>query len=135
MAESIAYRSIIVASQYASWFFGQLLRVRYSVSGNLPAGLFESNSQHCLILASNHKTYLDAWLSTTALNFRHVHTLIPVRILATQDPLGLLKWFMPLIKILYWLAGAIELPPEDQDDRSLPEKLRGLQERSQDRQA
>jgi 1-acyl-sn-glycerol-3-phosphate acyltransferase len=33
---------------------------------------------------------------------------------------------MPLIKILYWLAGAIELPPEDRDDRSLPEKLRGM---------
>jgi 1-acyl-sn-glycerol-3-phosphate acyltransferase len=33
---------------------------------------------------------------------------------------------MPLIKVLYWLGGVIELPPEDQSDRSLPEKLRGL---------
>jgi 1-acyl-sn-glycerol-3-phosphate acyltransferase len=27
---------------------------------------------------------------------------------------------------MYWLGGVIELPPEDRDDRSLPEKLRGL---------
>jgi 1-acyl-sn-glycerol-3-phosphate acyltransferase len=33
---------------------------------------------------------------------------------------------MPLIKIMYWLGGVIELPPEDRDDRSLPEKLRAL---------
>jgi 1-acyl-sn-glycerol-3-phosphate acyltransferase len=33
---------------------------------------------------------------------------------------------MPLIKILYWLGGVVELPPEDRSERSLPEKLRGL---------
>jgi 1-acyl-sn-glycerol-3-phosphate acyltransferase len=33
---------------------------------------------------------------------------------------------MPVIKILYWLGGVIPLPPEERDNRSLPEKLRGV---------
>ena len=33
---------------------------------------------------------------------------------------------MPVIKILYWLGGVIQLPPEDRDEGSLPVKLRGL---------
>lgn len=61
-----------------------------------------------------------------ALRYRQFRALVPVRTLATQDPRGALQWFMPLIKILYWLGGVIELPPEDRDDKSLPEKLRGL---------
>jgi len=126
VAESVAYRSIIVTSQYASWLFGQLLRVRYSIRAHRPAELFEYSSEHCLILAPNHKSYLDPWLLMIALNFRHFRALVPVRTLATQDPRGALQWFMPLIRIMYWLGGAIELPPEDRDDRSLPEKLRGL---------
>src|SRR6266550_4215665 len=126
MAESVAYRSIVVASQCASWLFGQLLRLRYSIHVYRPAELFESNSEHCLILAPNHKSYLDPWLLMIGLNFSHVRELIPVRTLATQDLRGALRWFMPLIKIMYWLGGVIELPPEDRDDKSLPEKLRGL---------
>ena len=31
MAESVGYRSVVVASQYVSWLLGQFLRVRYSV--------------------------------------------------------------------------------------------------------
>jgi 1-acyl-sn-glycerol-3-phosphate acyltransferase len=100
--------------------------VRYSIRADHPAKLFESSSQHCLILAPNHKSYLDPWLLMSALNFRHFRALVPVRTLATQDPRGALQWFMSLIKIIYWLGGVIELPPEDRDDRSLPEKLRGL---------
>src|SRR6266550_1210070 len=126
MAESVAYRSIVVASQCASWLFGQLLRIRYSISAHRPAELFESNSQHCLILAPNHKSYFDPWLLMVGLNFRDFRALVPVRTLGTQDPRGALQWFMPLIKILYWVGGVIELPPEARDDRSLPEKLRGL---------
>jgi 1-acyl-sn-glycerol-3-phosphate acyltransferase len=61
-----------------------------------------------------------------SLNFSDVQALVPVRTLGTQDPRGTLKRFMPLIRVAYWLGGVIELPPEDQDDRSLPEKLRGL---------
>ena len=120
VAESVAYRSIIVASQYASWLLGQLLRVRYSVHAYRPADLFEHRSEHCLILSPTHKSYLDPWLMLISLDYRHVRALVPVRILGTQDPGGALKWFMPLIKFMYWLAGVIELPPEDRDDRSLP---------------
>lgn len=79
-----------------------------------------------MILAPTHKTVFDPWLLMISLSFRQFRALAPVRVLATQDPLGPLKWFMPLIKIIYWLGGVIELPPEDQDDRSLPEKLRGI---------
>jgi 1-acyl-sn-glycerol-3-phosphate acyltransferase len=124
--ESIAYRTIIVVSQCASWLFGQLLRLRYAIHADGPIELFERRSNHCLILAPTHKSHLDPWLLMIALNCRQVRGLVPIRILGTQDPRGALRWFMPLIKILYWLAGVIELPPEDRDDRSLPEKLRGL---------
>jgi len=126
VAESIAYRSIVRASQCASWLLGQLLRVRYSIRCYRSTDLFESSAGHCLILAPNHKSYLDPWLLMVGLNFRDFRALVPVRILATQDPRGALRWFMPLLKIVFWLGGAIELPPEDRDDRSLPEKLRGL---------
>jgi 1-acyl-sn-glycerol-3-phosphate acyltransferase len=126
VAESIAYRSIIVASQYAFWFLGQVLRLRYSVKVYGPSDLFESRSEHCLILAPAHKSYLDPWLLMIGLRYRQFRAFVPVRALATQDPRGALRWFMPLIKIMYWLGGVIELPPEDRDDRSLPEKLRGL---------
>lgn len=126
MAESIVYRSIIVASQHVSWLLSQILRARYSVSAHGPFQLFEDGSRHCLILAPTHKTYLDPWLLMIALRHRQFRELIPVRTLATQDPRGALQWFMPLIKIIYWLGGVIELPPEDGDDRSLAEKLRGV---------
>ena len=127
MAESTSYRSIVVACQYASWLFGQLLRVRYSVRAHARAGLFERDSEHCLILAPNHRTYLDLWLLVVALGYRRFRALIPIRTLATQDfNSPLLRRLKPLIKIIYWLEGAIELPPEEYDERSLPEKLRGL---------
>jgi 1-acyl-sn-glycerol-3-phosphate acyltransferase len=62
-----------------------------------------------------------------ALGFRRVSTLVPVRTLGTQDFRSLiLRGLKPLIKIIYLLEGVIELPPEEHDDRSLPEKLRGM---------
>lgn len=126
MPETNVYRSIIIATQQVSWLVGQILRARYSVSTHGPVELFDNRSNHCLILASTHKTYLDPWLLMIGLRYRHFRALVPVRTLATQDPRGALQWFMPLIKILYWLGGVIQLPPEDRDDRSLPEKLRGV---------
>lgn len=127
MAESVSYRSIVAASQYFSWLFGQFLRVRYSIRAHRPAGLFERDSEHCLILAATHQTYLDLWLLMVALNCRRFRALVPVRTLATQDFRSpLLRWLKPLIKIIYRLEGVIELPPEEHDERSLPEKLRGL---------
>jgi 1-acyl-sn-glycerol-3-phosphate acyltransferase len=127
VAESVGYRSVVVASQYVSWLLGQLLRVRYSVRARRPAGLFGRDSEHCLILAPTHKTYLDLWLLMVALGYRRFRALVPVRTLATQDFRSpLLRRLKPLIKIVYWLEGVIELPPERRDERSLPEKLRGL---------
>lgn len=126
MAESVAYRSIIVASQSALWLLGQLLRVRYSVTARGPVELLTARYNHCLILAPTHKSFLDPWLLMIGLRYQQFRSLVPVRTLATQDPRGALQWFMPLISILYWLGGVITLPPEDRDDRSLPEKLRGL---------
>jgi 1-acyl-sn-glycerol-3-phosphate acyltransferase len=125
--DSVSYRSIVVASQYASWLFGQLLRLRYSIRARYPAGLFERNRGHCLILAANHRTYVDLGLLMVALGYRRFRFLVPVRTLGTQDFRSpILQWLKPLIKILYRLEGVIELPPEGHDDRSLPEKLRGM---------
>jgi len=127
VVESIGYRSIVIASQYVSWLFGQFLRVRYSIRAHCPTGLFERNSEHCLILAPTHKTYLDLWLLMIALGYRRFRALVPVRTLGTQDfNSPLLQRLWPLIKIIYWLEGVLELPPEERDERSLPEKLRGL---------
>jgi 1-acyl-sn-glycerol-3-phosphate acyltransferase len=126
VAESVGYRFVVVASQYVSWLFGQLLRVRYSIHAHRPAGLFERDSEHCLILAPTHQTVLGPWLLMIALNYRRWRALVPVRTLATQTFHGPLQWFKPLIKIIYRLEGVIELPLEEHDERSLPEKLRGL---------
>jgi 1-acyl-sn-glycerol-3-phosphate acyltransferase len=127
VGESISHRSIVVASQYASWLFGQLLRLRYSIRGHFPRGLFEHNRGHCLILAANHRTYVDLGLIMIALGYRRFRFLAPVRTLGTQDFRSpVLQWLKPLIKILYRLEGVVELPPEEHDERSLPEKLRGM---------
>ncbi|HEY8226284.1 MAG TPA: lysophospholipid acyltransferase family protein [Pyrinomonadaceae bacterium] len=127
MGESISYRSIVVASQYASWLFGQLLRLRYSILRHFPTGLFERNRGHCLILAANHRTYVDLGLLMVALGYRRLRFLVPVRTLGTQDFRSpVLQWLKPLIKIIYRLEGVIALPSEEHDDRSLPEKLRGM---------
>jgi 1-acyl-sn-glycerol-3-phosphate acyltransferase len=91
--------------------------------------LFEQKREHCLILASSHKTVLDPWLIMIGLKYRHFRTLVPIRILATQTFVGRLswlRWFKPLIKLIYSLAGVIELPPENHSDGFHPEKIRGL---------
>jgi 1-acyl-sn-glycerol-3-phosphate acyltransferase len=127
VAQSISYRSIVVASQYASWLLCQLLRLRYAIRAHRPAGLFERDPAHCLILAANHQTYVDLGLIMIALGYHGFHALVPVRTLATQDFRSpVLKRLKPLIKIIYKMEGVIELPPEEHDDRSLPEKLRGM---------
>ena len=126
VAESTSYRAIVVASQYASWLFGQLLRVRYSMRAHACAGLFEHDSEHCLILAPNHQTFLDPLLLMVALGYRRWRALVPIRTLGAHDFRSPLQWFKPLIKIIYRLEGVVELPPEETDDRTLPEKLRGL---------
>jgi 1-acyl-sn-glycerol-3-phosphate acyltransferase len=127
VAESISYRSIIVASQYASWLLCQLLRLRYAIRAHRPAGLFERDRGHCLILVANHQTYVDLGLIMIALGYHGFHALVPVRTLATQDFRSpVLEKLKPLIKIIYKLEGVILLPPEERDDRSLSEKIRGM---------
>ncbi len=129
MAEGVSYRSIIVASQYLSWLLGQLLRLRYAIRVHRPAGLFEQNREHCLILASTHKTIFDPWLLTIALSYRHFRTLVPIRTLATQTfqgPLRWLQWIKPVIEILYSMEGVVELPPENDSNGFHSEKVRGL---------
>jgi glycerol-3-phosphate O-acyltransferase len=112
VGQSISYRWIVVASQYASWLFGQLLRLRYSIRGHFPTGLFERNRGHCLVLAANHRTYVDLGLLIIALGYRRFSTLVPVRTLGTQDFRSpVLQYLKPLIKIIYRLEGVIELPP------------------------
>jgi hypothetical protein len=109
VTESVGYLYVVVASQCVSWIFGQLLRVRYSISAHCPAGLFERNSEHCLILAPTRQTYLDTLLLMVALGYRLFRALVPVRTLGTQDFRSpLLEWLKPPIKIIYWLEGVTE---------------------------
>jgi 1-acyl-sn-glycerol-3-phosphate acyltransferase len=118
-----------VATQYVSWIVAQLLRLRYDIRAHRPTGLFEQNREHCLILASSHKTILDPWLIMIGLKYRHFRTLVPIRTLATQTFVGRLRWlrwFKPLIKLIYLLGGVIELPPENHSNGFHPEKIRGL---------
>ena len=127
--ESRSYRSLVVASQRIFWFLSQLLRVRYSIRAHRPAGLFERDSQCCLILAPTHQSILDPWLLMSALPYRRWRALIPLRPLATQTFPGPFRFFTPIIKAIYWLGGVIQLPPKDNGgDGTLPEKLQGLLE-------
>jgi 1-acyl-sn-glycerol-3-phosphate acyltransferase len=127
LAESTRYRWIVTTSQYLSWLLAQFLRLRYSIRGICPAGFFERDSGHCLILAANHKTYIDLGLIMIALGWRRLQALIPVRTLGAQDFRSpLLQSIKPLIRIAYKLEGVVMLPPEQHDERSLPEKLRGM---------
>lgn len=119
-----AYRSIVVA-QSGSWLLGKLLRVYFAVELRRPAGLFEHGHESCLILAPMHKSVLDPWLIMSALRRRQWRALVPVRTLATQTFHGPLKWFGPVIRLLYRVEGVIELPPQEQGG-SLPEKVEGL---------
>lgn len=127
--EEDSYRFIIVASQYCWWVLAHVLRLRYEIRIHRPAGLFEHKREHCLILASSHKSILDPWLIMLGLKYRYFRTLVPVRTLATQTFVGKLRWlnwFKPLVKLIYRLAGVIALPPENKSDGFHPEKIRGL---------
>jgi 1-acyl-sn-glycerol-3-phosphate acyltransferase len=127
VGESFSYRSVVVATQYASWLLAQLLRLRYSIRSHCPTGFFDRDPGHCLILAANHQTYVDLGLVMIALGYRRFRALAPIRTLGTQDFRSpLLESLKPFIKIIYKLEGVIVLPPEEHDDRSLPEKLRGV---------
>jgi 1-acyl-sn-glycerol-3-phosphate acyltransferase len=123
--ETIGYRSIVVASQASAWLVGQLLKLYFSIELHRPPGLFERGSESCLILAPMHTSTLDPWLIMSALPFRQWRALMPVRTLATQTFRGPLRWFSPLIRLLYRAEGAVELPPKEEGG-TLPEKVQGL---------
>ncbi len=62
-----------------------------------------------------------------ALGWHRLRALIPVRTLGAQDfRSSFLQSIKPLIKVAYKLEGVVMLPAEQHDERSLPEKLRGM---------
>jgi 1-acyl-sn-glycerol-3-phosphate acyltransferase len=122
----LGHRSIAIISQRMAWLVGQLLKIRYDIRAQRRGGLFEREDESCLILAATHQTIFDPWLLAVALPYRRWRALIPVRTLAKQDFHGLLRWFLPAIKLIYQLWGVVELPPEERDDIPMPEKVRGL---------
>jgi 1-acyl-sn-glycerol-3-phosphate acyltransferase len=121
------YRSIVVASQSIAWAMSQLLKLCFTVEVHHPAGLFERDPERCLILASTHQSVFDPWIIMSALRYRQWRMLTPVRTLATQTFHGPLRWLKPLIRILYRVEGAVELPPKEAGG-TLPEKVQGLLE-------
>lgn len=125
MAEVVDYRTIVVATQFVAWAVGQVLKLRYDVELHRPAGLLEHGPEQCLILAPTHQSSFDPWLIMSALRYRHWRALTPVRTLTSQTYGPPLSWFTPLVRALYRLQGAVELPPKEEGG-TLPEKVQGL---------
>lgn len=123
--EANGYRAFVVASQSITWVLGQLLKLRFAVEKHQPSGLFEQGPEHCLILSPTHQSLLDPWLIMCSMRYRQWRALLPLRTLATQTFDGALRWVKPLIRILYRLEGAVELPPKEEGER-LAAKLKGL---------
>ncbi len=125
MAEEKGYRSFVVTSQSITWLVTQLLKLRFAVEKHRPSGLFEHGPERCLILAPTHQSLLDPFLIVSSMRYHQWRALIPLRTLATQTFDGPLRWFKPLIRILYRLEGGVELPPKEEGN-TLPEKLQGI---------
>src|ERR687896_2579175 len=125
VAEVVDYRTIVAASQSVAWVVGQALKVRFAVEVHCPPGLFEHGSQQCLILAPTHQSSLDPWLIMSALRYSQWRALTPVRTPTSQSYGPPLSWFTPLVRALYRLEGAVELPPKEEGG-TLPEKVQGL---------
>jgi len=125
VAEEDGYRSFVVTSQSITWLVTQLLKLRFAVEKHRPSRLFERDRERSLILAPTHQSILDPFLIVSSMRYRQWRALIPLRALATQTFHGPLRWFKPLIRILYRLEGGIELPPKEEGD-TLPEKLQGI---------
>ncbi|HSL69499.1 MAG TPA: lysophospholipid acyltransferase family protein [Longimicrobiales bacterium] len=75
-------------------------------------------------MAPTHQSFADPWLLAGALTQRQWRALLPVRTLATLR-FDRLRMLTPLIRAMYWLVGAVALPPS-RDGGSLPRKVRGL---------
>jgi 1-acyl-sn-glycerol-3-phosphate acyltransferase len=125
VAEEDGYRSFVVASQSITWLVGQLLKLRFAVEKHRPSGLFEHGHERCLILAPTHQSLFDPFLIVSSMRYPQWRALIPLRTLATQTFDGPLRWFKPLIRMMYRLEGGVELPPKEEGN-TLPEKLQGI---------
>jgi 1-acyl-sn-glycerol-3-phosphate acyltransferase len=125
VVESRNYRSIVVRCQSLTWLLGQTLKLYFAIEAHRPPGLFERGQERSLILAPTHKSVLDPWVIIGALSYRHWRALIPVRTLATQTFRGPLRIFGPIIRAIYRLQGAVELPPKGEGG-TLPKKAQGL---------
>jgi 1-acyl-sn-glycerol-3-phosphate acyltransferase len=125
LAEVVDYRTIVAASQSVAWAVGQALKLRFAVEVHRPSELFEQGPEQCLILAPTHQSSLDPWLIMSALRYHQWRALTPVRTLTSQSYGPPLSWFAPLVRGLYRLEGAVELPPKEEGG-TLPEKVQGL---------
>jgi 1-acyl-sn-glycerol-3-phosphate acyltransferase len=125
VAEVVDYRSVVVVTQSVAWAVGQVLKLRFAVEVHRPSGLLGHGPEQCLILAPTHQSSLDPWLIMSALRYHQWRALTPVRTLTSQSYEAPLKWFAPLVRTLYRLEGAVELPPKEEGG-TLPEKVQGL---------
>jgi 1-acyl-sn-glycerol-3-phosphate acyltransferase len=110
--------------QTLSWLLARLLRLRFALRARIPAGLFADRRMRRLILAPEHRSFIDPWLIAAVMRHRHVRNLLPVRILGTQTFDRLARW-TPFIRLLYRGLGVVALPPRDEAG-SLEEKTRPL---------
>jgi 1-acyl-sn-glycerol-3-phosphate acyltransferase len=110
--------------QHASWLAGRILRVRFDTRTRFAVELFGPAFDRRIIVAPTHQSLADPWLLAASLNFRQWRMIAPVRVLATQS-FDRLRFLKPMIRLLYWLAGAAVLPPP-QVRRDLPTKVEGL---------
>jgi 1-acyl-sn-glycerol-3-phosphate acyltransferase len=117
-------RWVITAMQHASWLVGRILRVRFATSTRSAGELFGPGFDRRIILAPTHQSLADPWLLAASLNFRQWRMIAPLRVLATQS-FDRLRFLKPLIRLLYWLAGAAVLPPRETRG-DLPAKVEGL---------
>lgn len=105
---------------------GRLLELRYAIDARVPPELFRHPSDRRVILAPLHRSLLDPILIARSFDTRQWRNLVPVRALATRS-FRWLRPLTPLIRLVYRIAGAVELPPRRGDAAMTPhEKLRGL---------
>jgi 1-acyl-sn-glycerol-3-phosphate acyltransferase len=111
--------------QHASWLAGRIiLGLRFGTRTRVSAELFGPRFDRRIIIAPTHQSLADPWLLAASLNYRQWRMIAPVRVLATQS-FDRLRFLRPVIRLLYWLAGAAVLPPREARG-DLPSKVEGL---------
>ncbi|MFW6201414.1 MAG: 1-acyl-sn-glycerol-3-phosphate acyltransferase, partial [Gemmatimonadota bacterium] len=94
--------------------FAATLELRYAIDARIPSDLFRHRSDSRVILAPFHRSLLDPVLIARGFDRRQWSNLVPVRALATQTFRGL-RPLKPMIRLLYRIAGVVELPPRRPD--------------------